>query len=192
MRFVLLLLCLLLAGCGPTYKHPPGTLKLDEPKQSNLKDGPTWESGDYKLVGLATFELEALVILRAAFRAGSGREADLSPLDLTLAWGPAADSAFLNKINFRHSGRFYYYDWKDPGVDASLLGSHTANMHMIPADASVAERLMAVKRDDIVTLNGHLVRVDGKDGWHWQSSLTRKDSGPGACELVRVTSLSIR
>ncbi|MGE0492564.1 MAG: hypothetical protein AB7S38_25340 [Vulcanimicrobiota bacterium] len=192
MRVALLLFSLLLAGCGPSYKHPPGSLQLDEPKQTNLKDGPTWEIDDYKLVGLATFELEALVILRATFGSGSGREADLSPLDLTLAWGPAADSAFLRKINFRHSGRFYYYDWKDPGVDGSLLGSHTANMHMIPADASVADQLMAVERDDIVTLKGHLVRVDGEDGWHWQSSMTRKDSGAGSCELVRVTTIGIQ
>ena len=192
MRRLFLVACLLLAGCGPTYKHPPGSLKLEEPKQTNLKAGPTWEVGDYKLTGLATFELEALVILRATFRAGSGREADLSPLDLTMAWGPAADSAFLRRINFRHSGRFYYYDWKDPEVDGSLLGSHTANMHMIPADATVSDQLMAIERDDVVTLKGHLVRVDGKDGWHWQSSLVRTDSGPGACELIRVAEVSRR
>jgi len=49
-----------------------------------------------------------------------------------------------------------------------------------------------VRTGQIVALSGYLVRVQGPDGWHWNSSMTRSDSGNGACELVWVQDLAIR
>jgi hypothetical protein len=43
----------------------------------------------------------------------------------------------------------------------------------------------------VVALSGYLVRVTAADGWHWNSSMTRSDSGHGACELVWVTQLAV-
>jgi len=39
---------------------------------------------------------------------------------------------------------------------------------------------------------GYLISIRGEDGWHWRSSLSRTDSGDGACEVVWVDSLAIR
>ena len=44
---------------------------------------------------------------------------------------------------------------------------------------------------DVVALGGYLITVEAKDGWRWRSSLSRNDSGGGACELVWVKSLVI-
>jgi hypothetical protein len=44
----------------------------------------------------------------------------------------------------------------------------------------------------VVTLRGRLVEASGADGWRWRSSLTREDSGAGACELVLVDALDTR
>jgi hypothetical protein len=45
---------------------------------------------------------------------------------------------------------------------------------------------MAFKRGEIVHMEGYLVRVDGPDGFQWASSLSRSDTGNGACELFWV------
>ena len=34
-----------------------------------------------------------------------------------------------------------------------------------------------------------LVAAQGDDGWQWRSSLSREDSGDGACELIYVCEL---
>jgi len=65
-------------------------------------------------------------------------------------------------------------------------------MHMIPADATIAEALEAVENEDMVRIHGWLVRIDRDGGWRWQSSLTRQDSGGGACELVYVCAVERR
>ena len=61
---------------------------------------------------------------------------------------------------------------------------------MIPANEAVAKRLLAVRTGQIIHLRGRLVRVDGKDGWHWVSSLSRTDTGDGSCEVVWVSGLT--
>ena len=65
-------------------------------------------------------------------------------------------------------------------------------MHMIPATAEVERRLLHVRSGQVVALTGYLVEVHGLDGFRWRSSLTREDTGNGACELVWVDKLEVR
>ena len=51
--------------------------------------------------------------------------------------------------------------------------------------------LKRVREGDVVSIHGHLVQVMANDGWHWASSLSREDTGSGACELVLVESIEI-
>ncbi len=71
------------------------------------------------------------------------------------------------------------------------MASHTANTHLIPADGRVASALAHVRRGDVVRLEGDLVDVEGPDGFVWKTSLTRTDTGPGACETLYVRAVTI-
>ena len=42
-----------------------------------------------------------------------------------------------------------------------------------------------------VRIDGWLVEAKAGDGWHWRSSLTRKDTGAGACEVIFVRELQV-
>lgn len=175
------------------YKYPMGKLMApDQPIQKDLKkkNQKTWNRDGYLIKALAEFEITARVII--AERYWSDREADLSPVDLTLAWGPASDTAVLSQFEFYKLHRYYRYEWDSPGAPSSVVKANSANMHMIGAMPSVEKTLKKVRHEDIVTIKGYLVRVEATDGWSWQSSLTRNDSGDGACELVMVEEISIR
>lgn len=113
--------------------------------------------------------------------------AALSPTDLALGWGRMSDSAVIERLDISQSVRFYSYRWHDaPPIPPAEIVRSSANMHLIPADAAVARDLARVRVGDIVSLHGQLVEARGRDGWRWRSSLTREDSGAGACELVFV------
>ena len=59
--------------------------------------------------------------------------------------------------------------------------------------ASAAARPGKVVRvGEIVELRGRLVEASRADGWHWRSSLSRDDSGAGACELMLVEAIERR
>jgi hypothetical protein len=59
-------------------------------------------------------------------------------------------------------------------------------MHMVPADDATRATLLDARRGSLVRLRGWLIEARGKDGFRWRSSLSRGDSGGGACELVLV------
>jgi hypothetical protein len=42
-----------------------------------------------------------------------------------------------------------------------------------------------------VRLEGDLVDVYGPDGFVWKTSLTRTDTGPGACETLYIRAITI-
>ena len=137
---------------------------------------------------LAGFSLQARVLSRRDY--DSGREADLSPTDLALGWGRMDDDAVLDRLDISQSGRWYRYRWSgDAPIPPAEIVRSSANMHLIPANEAVARALGEVDSDDRVHIDGWLVEAEAADGWRWRSSLSREDSGAGACEVVYVCSL---
>ena len=145
---------------------------------------------NYTITPLESFEIEARVL--SAEHYAFGREADLAPVDLALGWGAMSDEAVLSKIKISQSNRFYY--WHDDAfpIARAQIESNSANMHMIPATSATEKTLESIRPGQIVKLSGYLVEVKAADGWHWRSSLSRTDTGSGACELVYVKALSVR
>jgi len=168
--------------------HGPGVLVEDAPRQHEPADRTPLRHGDHVLVPLADFALEARVLAREDYAFDEG--AALAPTDLALGWGRMSDSAVIERLDITQSARFYSYRWRDePPIPPAEIVRSSANMHLIPADDVVARSLARVRVGDIVSLTGMLVEARRADGWRWRSSLTREDSGGGACELVYVTAL---
>ncbi len=171
-------------------QQPPGILVSSLPQQESLgNNAPSFEKDQYRLKSLASFELEARVLGKENYRFDGG--ADLSPVDLALGWGPMSDSAVLEKIDIEQGHRWYSWNTESFPIPRREIETHSANMHMIPANQTVAKRLKSVRPGQIIKLQGHLVEARRNDGWRWKSSLTRKDTGNGACELIWVESLEL-
>jgi hypothetical protein len=143
----------------------------------------------YTLQPLQDFQIEARVLASETYR--TDREADLSPIDLALGWGPMSDSAVLDKIRINQSSRFYYWHVDEFPIPREEIERSSANMHMIPADGNIERRLKAVRPGQTVRIGGWLVEAQASDGWRWRSSLTRNDTGAGACEVIFVRDLQV-
>jgi hypothetical protein len=143
----------------------------------------------YSITPLETFDIKARVLSTEHY--SFGREADLSPVDLALGWGKMSDEAILKDIKISQSNRFYYWHVDAFPIPRREIETQSANMHMIPADDAIASTLKSVKTGQVVKIKGFLVRADAPDGWHWKSSLTREDTGNGACEVVFVKEITV-
>ena len=144
---------------------------------------------DYSVKPLAHYAVTAVVLSRDRYRFDRG--AEVSPVDLALGWGSMSIAGVLNELDISQGGRFYEYRWSgDAPLEPEQIVAQSANTHCIPANPQVASKLLRVKRHELVTLEGYLVEVAGADGSVWRSSLTRDDSGGGACELVWVTGVT--
>ena len=103
-----------------------------------------------------------------------------------------SDSAVLKQIDISQSARWYRtkYDLPPPISEQQII-FNSSNMHMIPARKGIERKLKKLREGDIVSISGYLVDVDHDSGWYWHSSMSRLDTGDGACELVYVESLSV-
>jgi hypothetical protein len=70
---------------------------------------------------------------------------------------------------------------------------YSANTHAIPANASVASKLARLRLGgQVVHLTGLLVDGARDDGMTIRTSLTRADSGAGACEFMLVQHVEVQ
>ena len=168
----------------------PGVFAPDSPKQTADVSFKNLRFDDYNIKGLAKFYVKAKVLSRENYY--FGREADLSPTDLALGWGRMSDESVLESIDISQSGRFYMWRTDLFPIPRREIETHSANMHLIPANDDVKSAINRAKQGDIVEISGDLVYVESiADGWYWKSSQTRNDVGDGACELILVNSFKI-
>jgi hypothetical protein len=168
----------------------PGVLAGVEPYQDSVEPAVSRSIENYTITDLATFRIKAKVLSRKDYVIG--READLSPVDLALGWGNMSDESVLSNIEISQSGRFYRWQVESFPIPRREIETHSANMHLIPANEAVKDEIEKVREGEIIEISGSLVEVlSGNDGWRWTSSMTRTDTGSGACELILVDSFNI-
>jgi hypothetical protein len=168
----------------------PGITAPALPEQRTATSSQALTLNGYQILPLADFSIEARVLSTKHYNLG--READLAPVDLALGWGRMSDETVLARIDISQSGRFYFWRTDDFPIPREEIETHSANMHMVPADKLIERQLEQVRPGQVVTISGQLIEAQASDGWRWRSSLTREDTGNGACELVLVKSLSVK
>ncbi|MFB3779653.1 MAG: hypothetical protein ACE141_18690 [Bryobacteraceae bacterium] len=175
----------------PGIRHPPGVLAPDDPRQTLTTGFTLADHPAYRITALAHFSVRGLVLHTERYWWDRGSE--VSPVDFALGWGRMSDQSVIDRLSITQGRRWYQWRPKDrqPPLPVEEIISHSANMHLIPADPTVRRQMLSVGRGRVVSLSGYLVLVEGKDGSRWRSSLSRTDTGSGACELVWVKRLSV-
>ena len=194
MKRLLALIVVVAAGWFYLHETPAnwrGLPAAKDPVQLSARLPAPFKHDRFTLTPLATYSVTAVVLSRERYR--NDVNAELCPVDLALGWGPMSASAVINDLSISQSGRWYEYSWKsEPPLDPTDIIIHSANTHCLPADDEVRRQLLEVKRHELVSMEGYLVEVRADDGYRWRSSLTRSDTGGGACEVMWITKISHR
>lgn len=165
--------------------HPPGVLVPSDPVQVNLPSPVPFRLEEFTITPRAEFDIQARVLGRETYF--FGQESDLSPIDLALGWNRMSDQAIVDQISVRQGARWYITRFSaPPPIPEQEIIQSSANMHMIPASDDLERALKSLRPGDIVRIRGYLVDVDLHTGWKWRTSMSRADTGDGACEIVFV------
>ncbi|MDR0274388.1 MAG: hypothetical protein LBI48_03415 [Burkholderiaceae bacterium] len=172
-------------------KQPDGVLVDAEPLQTEPARQEPVRHGDFDLIPLADYDIQARVLSRHDYWFDDGKA--LAPTDFAVGWKRMSDSAVINRLDIEQSDRWYRYSWRDtPPIPAGEIVVSSANMHLIPGDRSVARALDRVRVGQVIRMRGQLVEARKlNSNWRRVSSLRRDDTGSGACELMLVESLDI-
>lgn len=192
-KVLLIFICLIAFGAYKNYQHRPvvhgvGEITPNEPIQTSTNAVDIQLKG-FTLTPLADYEIKARVLSTEDYSMGT--EAELSPTDLALGWGPMSDETVLRKVEISQGNRFFYWHVDEFPIPQREIEIHAANTHIIPANDRVKQMLSKIRPGQIVDIKGQLIEAKRSDGWHWRSSLTREDKGAGACEVLYVTELSV-
>lgn len=172
-------------------KQAPGILVSVAPEQINLADNsPPLRVKGATITPLADYKIRARVLGKERY--WLGQSATFVPYDVAVGWKEMSDSKVLERLHISQADRFYFYRW-DSGthLDPETMVKNSANMHLVAANNDVAVKIKSLRRGQIVSLAGQLVRIVFKDGFEIKSSLSRDDTGPGACEVMWVTSINV-
>jgi hypothetical protein len=156
----------------------------EAPEQQTVKNRKSWSKNGYAITPLAQFNLRARVLHRKLY--SDGRQADLSPIDLALGWGRMSDQQVVDQFTVTQHSRWYFWRSQSLPIPQVEVVASSSNMHMIPSTDDVEYALKLIREGDVIKISGYLVAVNAADGWKWRSSLTRKDTGNGSCEIVWV------
>jgi hypothetical protein len=165
--------------------YAPGVLIANEPTQQPAPSEVPFAYKSFRIKPLASFAMDARVLHRKIYRYDPG--AALAPVDLAVGWGAMSDEAVLNKLVVSQASRFYYYEWQgQPPIPREEIISHSTNLHLIPQNDAIASECKSLRTGELVHLSGLLVEATGPEIGTLRSSLSRTDSGRGACEIVWV------
>ena len=172
------------------FKAPTGVLAREVPVQRELESPRSFEARGMRFTQRAQYDLTVRLLRKERYRFDGG--ASIAPYDLAVGWGPMSDSGVIEALDITQSGRFFYWRMRDSAtfpLSPRDLAVSAAQIHAIPANAKVESQLARMRAGQLVTLHGFLVDVAGPNGFRWTTSMTREDTGDGACELMWIESI---
>jgi hypothetical protein len=168
--------------------HAPGVLAAADPEQRDIDSSAVIERGEFRLRPRARFSATVRILHREDYSVGA--LAKLVPTDFAVGWGPMSDSAVLANIEISQGNRFYYWRTENWPIERTAIETHSANWHVIPENSSISGLLGRLREGSVVELRGQLVDIEGGEGG-MRTSLSRGDTGAGACEILLADSVRI-
>ena len=151
-------------------------------------------SGDFKFTPLAHYHVYGKVM--GAARYHFDWTSSVAPVDFCIVWGGLTEPKILRQLSIHQDFRWCFWEYgADFPYDNQYIGRNMANTHIIPGSPAIGRAAGRVRSGDWIELEGELVRVEGTVGGgsvNWTSSLSREDTGNGACEVMYVTRLHLR
>jgi len=168
--------------------RPPGILAAANPEQHEVDTAEAIPRGEFTLRPRADFSATVRVLRREDY--SFGELASLVPTDFAVGWGPMSDSGVLSHIEISQANRFYFWRTDSWPVSRAEIETHSANWHVIAASDGVRAALGRLRAGSVVEMRGQLVDIEGHDG-RMATSLTRQDTGAGACEILLASSVRV-
>lgn len=206
MYYVLFAICLITYFAKDNYRAvtvyspevlaPPVQKAIPKPNPfSFVSDGY-----QYNVTPLYDYEMNAVVVHKYDYTRFKFYKLDsVFPLDLCVVWGEnVSQGIFRNKtVRFSQDGRFCHYQGEIP-----LNGNEISNNHLVVNDNAIEKKLKNISHGDQIKIVGKLVNIDAKnigkpvsqydyESFKWGTSVTREDSGAGACETIFVENVEI-
>lgn len=114
--------------------------------------------------------------------------------DICVVWGYNIETEVYKEMKFNSGSWTCYFEFKSgttQEVWSKFKNDSGSNNHLLSDIEEVNEMIMNVKEGDQVYLKGYLVEYSYGEEFRRGTSITRTDTGNGACETIYVTDFQI-
>ena len=156
---------------------------------------------DYELTPLYDYDISGFVVHKMNYSWLTIYKGEkVFSTDLCLIWGDNVKNKIFknNSVKFYQDCRWCNVEWYG-NVNFNL--SQLSNNHLIVIARGMLNKIAAIAPGDQVRIKGKLVYVkarpsgkagnDDSNAFEWRSSVTREDTGAGACEVIFVEDAQI-
>ena len=168
---------------------------LSQPKQNKIEPitkTVDYKGNQYKVDLLERYEIHGLLVSHNDPQGFGDRyhdETSFDTKDFCLIWGGNLLTNDYQDIDFWNVS--ITCRWKY-GSGISFNSSEISNNHLITDSDEVREQIDSIGIGDQVSIRGYLANYTrNNESFTRKSSLTRDDTGMGACEVIYVESLSV-
>jgi hypothetical protein len=112
--------------------------------------------------------------------------------DLCVIWGENVQSAVYHRIEFHNDSWTCWVSWQDQETGRQFKMNALSNNHLLADKDTVKAALMKAEPGDHIRVRGLLAEyANPANGFHRGTSITREDTGNGACETIYVDEFTI-
>ncbi len=112
--------------------------------------------------------------------------------DLCVIWGDFVAGGMYQRLSFDSDSWTCWTYFPDGASIAEFKNNTLSNNHLLVDDNRIKATLLSAEVGDHVHFKGYLARYRNlNNGYHRGTSITRDDSGQGACETVYLESFEI-
>ncbi|MGY6276892.1 hypothetical protein [Methylomonas sp. MgM2] len=112
--------------------------------------------------------------------------------DLCVIWGKNVESGIYKNMKFRSDSWTCWAAWPDQATGAAFKMNALSNNHIVANYDAVKKALMQAETGDLIHIKGILAEyVNHAAGYTRGTSVTREDTGQGACETIYVDDFKI-
>jgi hypothetical protein len=172
---------------------------MDDPRQRTSDERPMTlpDAGvESRIEPLYSYELYGLVV---SYRQHDGESSmhrwsndHLNMADVCVVWSDTAFEPTLRKLDFWNGIFTCNVQTRDSVAWSRFKMNQLSNNHLISADPFIRDRVAEIRVGDQVRIKGSLARYGAVgNGGLRGTSITRDDTGDGACETILVEEFEI-
>jgi len=169
----------------------------DEPKQSPTNKRSfeaVYNDVEYRVEPEYEYELHGMIV---SYRHHDGksrmhlRSSDhLNMLDVCVVWGDNATNPLLHKLDFWNGIFTCNVQTRNTAAWESFDMEQLSNNHLISDDEEIRDSVQKIRVGDQIRIRGVLAKYESPGGERG-TSITRTDTGDGACETIYVDHFEI-
>jgi hypothetical protein len=112
--------------------------------------------------------------------------------DVCVIWGANVQSGVYHRLEFHNDTWTCWVSWQDPETGRVFKMNALSNNHLLADKEPVKAALMEAEPGDHIRVRGFLAEyANPANGFSRGTSVTREDTGNGACETIYVDEFAI-